>query len=55
MFCNMDDLKNAIYDLKDEVDASNCVLNEKIDNLESKISEIYDFVKNLICIIDSQK
>ncbi len=48
MYEKVEELKNRIYDLKDEMDTNQAVLDDKLDNLESKVSEINEMLKQLL-------
>lgn len=48
MYEKVEELKNRIYDLKDEMDMNQAVLDDKLDNLESKVSEINEMLKQLL-------
>jgi len=47
----VNELKDRIYDLKDEMDVNNAVLDDKIDNLESKVNDIIEKFDQLLSAI----
>lgn len=48
MFENIDQLKDIIYDIRDEIDVNHAVIDDRLVQLESKISDISDMLKQLL-------